>query len=197
LVTRPAIGLVEQNRNWPGSHDSPADSVAVSVKRTIHGRRHLTARQDGGWSMTAERAVDEAEIRQRIDTLADAVRLMDLERIKPIYAPDLLSFDIVPPLLHRGAQAKWKNWDDVFAAYQRPLDYEVRDLSVTVGDDLAFTHSLNRISGLLNSGNRSDYWVRWTTCFQKIGGNWLIAHDHVSVPLDVRSGRALMHLQPG
>jgi hypothetical protein len=33
--------------------------------------------------------------------------------------------------------------------------------------------------------------------FRKIDGNWLIAHDQVSVPLDLESGRALLNLRPG
>jgi ketosteroid isomerase-like protein len=140
--------------------------------------------------------VDEADIRQRIDKLVEAVRAMDLEGVKPIYAADIVSFDIVPPLQHLGAEAKWKNWVDVFTAYQRPLGYEIRDLTITVGGDVAFGHSLNRISGTLKNGNKSGYWVRWTTCFRKIDGNWLIAHDQVSVPLDVESGRALLNLEP-
>jgi ketosteroid isomerase-like protein len=89
-----------------------------------------------------------------------------------------------------------ENWVDVFTAYQRPLGYEIRDLTITVGDDVAFGYSLNRISGTLKNGNRSDFWVRWTACFRKVDGNWLIAHDQVSVPLDVESGRALLNLKP-
>jgi ketosteroid isomerase-like protein len=95
-----------------------------------------------------------------------------------------------------GAEAKWKNWVDVFTAYRRPLGYEIRDLTITVGGDVAFGHSLNRFSGTLKNGNRNDFWVRWTTCFRKIDGNWLIVHDQVSVPLDVESGRALLNLEP-
>jgi ketosteroid isomerase-like protein len=147
-------------------------------------------------SMATRHALDEADIRQRIDTLVEAVRAMDLEGVKPIYAPDLVSFDIVPPLQHLGAQAKWKNWADVFTAYQRPLGYEIRDLTITVGDDVAFGRSLNRISGTLKNGSKSNYWVRWTTGLRKIHGNWLIVHDQVSVPLDVTSGQALRNLEP-
>ena len=77
---------------------------------------------------------------------------MDLEGVKPIYAPEIVSFDIVPPLQHVGAAAKWKNWADVFTAYHRPLGYEIRGLTITVGDDVAFGHSLNRISGTLQNG---------------------------------------------
>jgi uncharacterized protein (TIGR02246 family) len=146
--------------------------------------------------MATQHAIDEADIRQRINKVVEAIRAMDLEGVKSIYAPDIVSFDIVPPLQHVGAEAKWKNWIDVFTVYQRPLDYEIRDLTITVGDDVAFGHSLNRISGTLKNGNRSDYWVRWTACFRKIDGNWLIAHDQVSVPLDVESGRALLNLEP-
>ena len=68
-----------------------------------------------------------------------------------IYAPDIVSFDIEPPL-QQGAEAKRKNWVDVFAIYQRPLGYEIRDLTLTLGGDVAFGHSLNRISGRLKSG---------------------------------------------
>jgi ketosteroid isomerase-like protein len=146
--------------------------------------------------MAARHAVDEAEIRQRIDKMLQAIRAMDLDSVKPAYAPDMVSFDIVPPLQHVGAAAKWKNWADVFTIYQRPLGYEMRDLTITVGDDVAFGHSLNRISGTLKNGKRSDYWVRWTACFRKIDGDWLIVHDQVSVPFDVQSGRALLNLEP-
>lgn len=146
--------------------------------------------------MAAQREIDEADIRQRIDRLVTSIRAMDLDGVKPIYAPDIVSFDIVPPLQHVGAEAQWKNWADVFTAYQRPLGYEVRDLAITVADDLAFGHSLNRISGTLKNGKRSEFWLRWTTCFRKIDGHWLIVHHQASVPLDVETGRALLDLEP-
>src|SRR3954451_21020166 len=62
-----------------------------------------------GELMATQRAMDEADIRRRIDTLVGAVRAMDLESLKPVYAPDIVSFDIEPPLRHVGAAAKWKN----------------------------------------------------------------------------------------
>ena len=121
---------------------------------------------------------------------------MDLEGVMALYAPDIVSFDLGPPLRHVGAEAKRKNWVDAFAMYQRPLGYEMRELTITVGDDVAFVHSLNRISGTLRNGQRSELWLRWTACFRKIDGAWLIAHDQVSVPVDFASGRALLDLEP-
>ena len=121
---------------------------------------------------------------------------MDLEGVKPSYAPDIVSFDAQPPLQHVGAEAKLKNWVDVFTVYQRPLGYEIRDLTITLADDMAVGHSLNRINGTMKNGTRTEFWVRATVCFRNIGGKWLIAHDHVSVPLDPESGRALLNLEP-
>lgn len=146
--------------------------------------------------MTTRHAADEADIRQRIDKLVESIRAMDLDGLKDVYAPDIVSFDIVPPLRHVGAAAKWRNWTDVFTTYRPPLRYEVRDLTVTVGDDVAFGYSLNRISGTLRNGITNDFWVRWTGCFRKIDGTWLIVHDQVSVPMDVTTGQAMTNLQP-
>jgi ketosteroid isomerase-like protein len=146
-----------------------------------------------------EPKLEEAEIRRRIDALVVAVRAADLERVMSFYAPDLVTFDIVPPLRKIGADGKRQNWADVFAIYQQPLGYEIRDLTIAVDGDVAFGYSLNRISGRLKSGTRqtrTDQWVRWTTCWRKVGGKWVIAHDHVSVPADFRTGKALVDLAP-
>ena len=61
---------------------------------------------------------------------------------------------------------------------------------------MAFAHSLNRITGALKNGNRTDFWLRATTGFRKFNGDWLITHDHVSVPLDLEAGTALRNLTP-
>src|SRR5262245_45631071 len=147
-------------------------------------------------SMAIQHAADEADIRQGINTWVEALRAMNLAGVMSLYAPDIVSFDLVPPLRHVGAEAKEKNWANVFAMYQRPLGYEIRDLTLTLGDDVAFEHSLNRASGVLQNGNRTDFWLRWTACFRKINGKWLIAHDQVSAPVDPENGRALLNLEP-
>ena len=146
--------------------------------------------------MAIQRAADEADIWQRINSWVEALRAMDLVAVMSLYTPDIVSFDLVPPLHHVGAEAKEKNWANVFAMYQRPLGYEIGDLRLYLGDDVAFGYSLNRMSATLKNGNRTDLWLRWTACFRKIDGNWLIAHDHVSVPIDPQSGRALLKLEP-
>jgi len=93
--------------------------------------------------------VAEAQIRQRIDTLVESIRAMDLDAVMSCYATDIVSFDVEPPLQHVGSEAKQKNWASVFAKHQQPLEYEIRDLVITAGDDVAFAHGFNRIGGAL------------------------------------------------
>jgi ketosteroid isomerase-like protein len=64
--------------------------------------------QPANVTMDTQRAMDEAEIRQRIDKLVAAIRVMDLDTVMSIYAPDIVSFDLEPPLQHVGAEAKRK-----------------------------------------------------------------------------------------
>lgn len=146
--------------------------------------------------MTAQPTADEADIRHRIGMLARSIRAMDLEGVMSHYAPDIVSFDVQVPLRQVGAAGKRKNWVEAFAVFQPPLDYEIRDLTITVSGDAAFAYSINRLSGMLGNGTRSGIWVRVTVCFRKIDGSWLIAHDHASVPLDFASGKALLNLEP-
>jgi ketosteroid isomerase-like protein len=140
--------------------------------------------------------VEEAEIRERIEVFERTIRAKDLEGVLSLYAPDIRSFDLVPPLQYLGAEAYRKPWEDTFASFQGPIGYEVRQLGVTAAGELAFSHSLNRMSGTLKSGQEVALWVRWTACFQRINGKWLIVHEQVSVPIDMDSGKALLDLEP-
>jgi ketosteroid isomerase-like protein len=142
--------------------------------------------------MTTQHTADEAGIRQQLDKLVEAIHARDLEGVKALYSPDVVSFDVGPALQTLGVEAKSRNWVEAFTLLQGPIGYEIRGLTITVDGDLAFGHAFARLS----SGSWTAPWVRATFCLRKIDGSWLIAHDHVSVPLDVRSGKGLVDLEP-
>jgi ketosteroid isomerase-like protein len=146
--------------------------------------------------MSTQREAGEAAIRQQIDKIVEGIQAKDLEALERIYAENVVSFDVEPPLQHVGVAAKMKNWAKAFTFFQ-DVTYEVRDLTVTVGDDVAFGHCFGRLSGTLMNGTvTSGMWVRGTFCFQKIDGSWLIVHDQASVPFDMLSGKGVTDLQP-
>ena len=150
--------------------------------------------------MATPDTADEADVRRLIVNMAGAIRAADLEGLRAFFAPDVVSFDVGPQLQSVGAAAKIDNWITAFTMLGPPRGYEIRDLAITVVDDVAFAHSFNRISGTVKiadgNANKVGPWVRYTGVFRKIQGAWLIVHDHVSAPLDFASGRALMNLEP-
>lgn len=141
-------------------------------------------------------ATDYALIEALIDHRVAAVRAKDLDGLLANYAPNVLSFDVLNPLRSVGSDAVRTRAEDWFASYQGPIGYEIRDLSIEAGNDVAFCTFLYRVTGTLNDGGEVDMWVRATVCYRKVDGRWTVTHEHDSVPFDVESGKASLDLRP-
>ena len=139
---------------------------------------------------------EDSQIRQRMDALAQALRAKDINELMAYYAPDIVTFDLRPPLQVQGVDAYRKNFEAWFASVQGPIDYETRDLRITIRDDVAFCHYLTHIKSTRMSGEKADYWVRVTSGFQKMNGQWMVTHEHVSVPFNLATMQAALDLQP-
>ena len=137
-----------------------------------------------------------ALVRQRVEAWAKAIRARDIDGVVSLYAPDIVSFDVGPPLRYAGTDHKRRAWQAMFATYDGVIGYEVTDLAIAVDGDLAFAYSLNHVSGKLASGHDAAMWLRWAACFRRIDGGWLVVHDHASVPADLEHGRAVLDLKP-
>jgi uncharacterized protein (TIGR02246 family) len=138
----------------------------------------------------------DAQIRECMDTLAQALRAKDINTLMVHYAPDIVTFDLRPPLQVQGVDAYRKNFEAWFASVQGPIDYEIRDLRITMNDDIAFCHSLSHVKSTRTTGEKADYWVRVTSGFQKMNGQWMVTHEHVSMPFNMQTMQAAVDLQP-
>jgi ketosteroid isomerase-like protein len=149
--------------------------------------------------MTSEchKATNETQIQALIDDRTKAVRAKDVVRATSGIAPDILTFDVVNPLENIGSDASRKRAEEWFASFQGPISYETRDMNITAGDDVAFSHGLCHVSATMTDGGpQIDMWWRSTICFRKIDGNWMVTHEHNSVPFDPKSGKASLDLKP-
>jgi uncharacterized protein (TIGR02246 family) len=143
-------------------------------------------------------ANNEAEIRKVLDQWAKAFHARDLNGIMSIYEPGdaLVSYDIVPPLQYSGYEAYKKDYQEFLDQFQGPVDIEYRDLKIAAGDTVAFSRGLERMTGTLKNGQKFDTWVRFTECYRKTNGRWLAIHDHISVPVDLDTGKAVLDAKP-
>lgn len=143
-----------------------------------------------------DRTIAEARIRELIHDFAAAFRAKDIDGVMSLFAPTVISFDLAPPLRCVGADALRRHWDATFASLQEPVAYEIHELAIEVSDGLASSHSLNWMRGTLADGRTTERWLRWTACFREIDGRWQVTHEHVSVPIEMASGKALFGLAP-
>ena len=145
------------------------------------------------------RTMDEAEIRALEQRFAAAVKAKDVDKIMQNYVPDesLFVFDVVPPRQYVGAKAYRKDWEDFFAAYPGPVDtFDVTDLGIVSDGNLAFAHSIQHLVVTDKDGKKTDLTARVTDGYRKVNGKWLIALEHVSVPVDINNGKADLSAKP-
>jgi uncharacterized protein (TIGR02246 family) len=139
---------------------------------------------------------NEGEIRGLIDDWVKALRARDIDALVLNYVQDVVSFDVVNPLQRKGRDAVRKRAEEWISSWQGPINSEIRELSITADDNVAFSHHLSRFNGRRKGGGEIDMWIRATLCFGKIDGKWMVTHEHVSVPFDPQSGQASLDLKP-
>jgi uncharacterized protein (TIGR02246 family) len=132
-------------------------------------------------------AQDQAAIKALEDKFMAAFNAKDANAIMALYTPgdDLVVFDISPPRQYTGWTAYKKDWEDGFAANPGPVDMKLTDMAITVGGDVAYSHSIQSGSETDKDGKKIFMTVRVTDCYKKVDGQWLISHEHVSVPVDL------------
>jgi uncharacterized protein (TIGR02246 family) len=138
-------------------------------------------------------AADQAAIRVLEDKFAAAFNAKDADTIMALYASgdDLVVFDVAPPRQYTGWAAYKKDWDDMFAAYPGPVVFQVNDLVVTVGGDVAYSHSIQSATMTDKKGKKVSLTVRVTDGYKKVNGQWVIAHEHASIPVDMATMKGI------
>ena len=127
---------------------------------------------------------NENKIREIISMWAESIRFDRSDMILQRHAPDALIFDVLPPLQYEGSDAYKASWEQGQPSFAIPSVFNVHDLSMTVGDGVAFAHCLIQCGGTLENGDVIDNWVRATFGFKEINSKWMICHQHISMPIE-------------
>jgi uncharacterized protein (TIGR02246 family) len=141
-------------------------------------------------------AIDQAQIMKLMEHWAKAIQEKDIDARMSNYAPNVQLFDVVEPLEYVGADAVRRRATEWFSTFDGPLGFEMHDLRIAADGDVAFSHSLNHVSGKKTDGQILDMWWRATICYRKMDDAWNVTHEHNSVPFDVKTGKASLELRP-
>jgi ketosteroid isomerase-like protein len=141
-------------------------------------------------------ASTQSEVRALLESWSEAARTKDIDRLMSLYSPDIIYFDVVPPLRYAGSAAVRRNFLRWFDGWRSSIELEICDLNILASGDIATAYLLVRASGTLKDGREVGYRVRATVCCQRSDHGWLITHEHISLPVDFKSGRAVMDVVP-
>jgi ketosteroid isomerase-like protein len=142
-------------------------------------------------SPVSAKSDDKAEITALEEHLVASIHKKDLDGIMSCYIPDesLFVFDLIPPRQYVGAKAYRENWNGVLSGFAT-IDAKLTDLVVTTnGSDLAFSHSIQHITGKDAKGTATELVLRAMDCYRRINGKWLIVQENYSVPVNLETGK--------
>jgi uncharacterized protein (TIGR02246 family) len=125
---------------------------------------------------------DEVAIRSLVENWASAVRRKDLSGILRNHAPDMLMFDVPPPLQSKGIEAYKKTWNLFFSWAHDPVVFNISEMDITAGDDVAFVTAVMHCAGTEVNGEDIELDFRLTIGLRKIDNQWTVMHEHHSIP---------------
>jgi uncharacterized protein (TIGR02246 family) len=120
---------------------------------------------------------DENQIHALVQAWAKAVRAKDLAGALAHHTEDIVMFDVPMPLQSKGIEEYESTWKLFFDSSPGGAgSFDLTELQITAGETVAYVHAILCIG---------DSRGRLTMGLRKEGGNWLIAHEHHSYPLEL------------
>lgn len=96
------------------------------------------------------------------------------------WAKDALWFDI-PPFASKGIKPALEIFDRVFGTFQS-CKIDILKAETVVNGDMGVVCTVQEVKVVLKSGDSKVMLVRETDCFERRDGEWLLIHQHASVP---------------
>jgi ketosteroid isomerase-like protein len=152
----------------------------------------------GGFATLAHAgATEEAEIKALEDNYVKALAAKDLDALMALYenTPTLVVYDVIPPRQYLGWEAYKKDWQAVLAECTGPMKAEITEMTIVAEGNIGYAHDIQHMS-CPTKGAPLDMTLRATDGYVKKDGKWLIAHEHLSVPVDLATGKGDLSSKP-
>ncbi len=104
---------------------------------------------------------------------------------------DLVVYDLMTPREFDGRDAVRADFQNGFSAFKN-AKVEFINLHVVSDGKLGVAESVQHMTATDNSGKPIDMIFRVTDVWRKEKGGWKIIHSHISLPVDMASGKADM-----
>jgi ketosteroid isomerase-like protein len=115
----------------------------------------------------------------------------DMDKLIGIYAPDALVLDIYSPGIYRGRD-QIKAGFAPQVAMVKIMKHQMTEMNVATNGRFACAAMQIHFDTTLKNGTPFKMSVREIDAFKKIDGKWQIIQQHVSLPIDAKTGMAVV-----
>ena len=127
---------------------------------------------------------DEQTIRDLFTRWVEAIQTQDLEGVLVDHDPNIVMFDVPPPYNGvRGMDEYRKSWPPFFDWIKQGAQFQLLELDVVAGADVAFAYALLRCSTQAEFEANPDNRLRITVGLRKHDERWVVVHEHHSFPM--------------
>lgn len=124
---------------------------------------------------------DESQIRELIERWARAVHVGDIDQVIDRHADDIVMYDVPPPFRGvRGIAAYRDTWPGFFRWQASGATFQIEELEVCAGDDVAFAFGLLRCGTPADFDREPEQRLRLTLGLRRTDGEWIVTHEHHS-----------------
>ena len=124
---------------------------------------------------------NESQIRTLIENWAAAVRNKEMDAILAHHSADIVMYDVPYPFQSVGIEAYRKTWD-LFFKCTKPEVFDIQELHITADQHVAFCYAIMKCADKSDSDEFVDLPFRLTIGLKKIDNQWVIIHEHHSIP---------------
>ena len=105
-------------------------------------------------------------------------------------ANDVSMFDVST---QQNGLEEYKNaWEQFSPYFIEGTQITRRDIKIYASEELAVMHCHSKVEHEALKGKLQMPWCRTTLCMQKRDNQWCVVHQHISIPVDLTTGKAIV-----
>jgi ketosteroid isomerase-like protein len=122
----------------------------------------------------------------------DLATQTSMKNLIKYYAPDAIVIDIFAPGYYKGTDQIYKAFEAQMSPIQS-MQHKIPDVNIVSNGNFACAAMQIQFNAKMKDGKTNDIALRQLDAFKKIDGQWKIVQQHISLPVDPKTGMAVVN----
>lgn len=130
------------------------------------------------------------EVLAQIELWDQAVIGTNIKALANQCCPEMRMFDVSSQL--NNVEEYKTEWAKFSPYFMDGMQISRSEMKLHTSDSLAVLHCLSKVEHSALKGKLQMPWCRTTLCLKKMNDEWRIIHQHISMPVDILTGKAVI-----